>query len=410
MVINVSKLYWVSLFFMSFILFLGSNQLIPVSAFNKKTLLVFFLIFLVKHLKRSISILSRSLNNWPIWVVVGWCFLSTIWSTSPTISFYESITQLLLILFCIALAETFSATQILEAFRKAFLLIACLNVLYIFVFFGESITSIGLRGLFNQKNHLGLFAALGATLWLFHLLKTKRKRHVGVFALFLTLLILSNSKTSLFLFITCGFVTIFLSRSLGNLSNRKVSFDSTSKLLIKLFWFVLILSASAGVLLNLSWLVDTFTNSLTDELFTGRGQLWKVMLYAAKDDLFFGLGYSAVWFGNESSLIYSTDLFEHNPIWVETLAASDGGYIDVLLSLGAIGLIFVVVLLVRTFSHLYNLMQKHAWAREFFAIFMFISLHNITESTLLLFINPFWLLIILISLIASREIRISRRH
>ncbi|MBF4291075.1 hypothetical protein EAY50_23815, partial [Vibrio anguillarum] len=133
------------------------------------------------------------------------------------------------------------------------------------------------------------------------------------------LLMLSLSKTSIILF--------FISLISGFLiSKSKIS--SHSFFSASLSWMILLIILFSIVVYYRFNIMDYIYYHIDDDFLTGRGKLWLTMLLHAEDKLISGFGFNSVWGKGDWSEIYDTDLYLHNPLWVEALAASDGGYID----------------------------------------------------------------------------------
>ncbi|MBF4318273.1 hypothetical protein EAY30_25710 [Vibrio anguillarum] len=151
--------------------------------------------------------------------------------------------------------------------------------------------------------------------------------------------------------------------------------------------------------------MDYIYYHIDDDFLTGRGKLWLTMLLHAEDKLISGFGFNSVWGKGDWSEIYDTDLYLHNPLWVEALAASDGGYIDLIISIGIIGLF--LFLFYTTNSFLRVLMLKNVNSKFFMITTLtFILLHNVSETTFLLSINILWFLFILITNLAISKTRL----
>jgi hypothetical protein len=211
----------------------------------------------------------------------------------------------------------------------------------------------------------------------------------------LFLLMLSMSKTSIALFIVCSTVSLAAYQFGGrNKFELVVPIKITSFLLLS-FAFLMLALYRFEVL-------DYLYYSMDEELLTGRGKLWLTMLLHAENNAVYGFGFNAVWGKGELSEIYYTDLFTDNPLWVESLAASDGGYIDLIISIGLIGLFLFTLYIINTGINLFCLIREKGFVL-LFSLFLFITLHNVTETTFLFSTNLLWYLFILVSCIATNH-------
>nr|WP_029388118.1 O-antigen ligase family protein [Vibrio anguillarum] len=224
----------------------------------------------------------------------------------------------------------------------------------------------------------------------------KRKAILFFLIISVLLLMLSLSKTSIILF--------FISLISGFLiSKSKIS--SHSFFSASLSWMILLIILFSIVVYYRFNIMDYIYYHIDDDFLTGRGKLWLTMLLHAEDKLISGFGFNSVWGKGDWSEIYDTDLYLHNPLWVEALAASDGGYIDLIISIGIIGLF--LFLFYTTNSFLRVLMLKNVNSKFFMITTLtFILLHNVSETTFLLSINILWFLFILITNLAISKTRL----
>ncbi|HIH0818982.1 TPA: hypothetical protein ACYHSI_003545, partial [Vibrio cholerae] len=143
-------------------------------------------------------------------------------------------------------------------------------------------------------------------------------------------------------------------------------------------------------------ILDYFYYNINEDFLTGRGRLWITMILHAENYLITGFGFNSVWGKGEWSEVYDTELYLNSPLWVEVLAASDGGYIDIIISLGIIGFFLFLLYIADT---LVKILMLNDTKLKFFmlSILIFSVLHNITETTFLLSTNVIWFLFLLIT-------------
>lgn len=152
-----------------------------------------------------------------------------------------------------------------------------------------------------------------------------------------------------------------------------------------------------------AWMdADSISRVLNDPAeFTGRTEIWHADLAYLRDHMLLGAGFGATSGTAGPSLLsnytYST--------WVKVIGSSHNGYLEVMVNLGIIG--FALTLIAVIFLPLFRFWPLDtAWQSKatLFAIFLFIILHNFTESDLLQSDNPMWFATLLV--IASLRNRI----
>ena len=167
-----------------------------------------------------------------------------------------------------------------------------------------------------------------------------------------------------------------------------------------------VFSVLIWVLFNQEQTLNFIFNNLPDEALTGRGRLWIVMLEHVYERTFLGLGYGSVWGLGDYSEIQFTELVTTSPLWVENLATSDSGYVDIILSLGFVGLFIIILIIGWYYWNLQKLFSTDANNRLVLALYscgtLFV-LHNITETTVLLANNLLWLSFIICQIVMIKE-------
>ena len=361
------------------LLFLGNNL------FDKKILFLNFLVLFIFNLKKMNVLLSNVKNTMPFVIVLIWCLVSSSWSDWQLASIESSLTQVLLFITCLLICNTYSPKTIFKALKFAAVVTIFANLAYIFIFPSSSFSEIGMTGLYSHKNNLGLVMSLSSIFLFFSYLNNKKNINLFLLITALLILFLSFSKTSIVLFL----ISILFSFISNNASKIRVNFYFINLSLFLIVSFIISILYSNEML-------DYLYYNFDEEFLTGRGMLWLTMLLHAENNLIFGFGYDSVWGKGELSEIYFTELYLTNPIWVENLAASDGGFIDILISLGIIGFFLFIYFIVTTFKNLLKY-KDSLYFKPLFSLFFFSFFHNITESTYLLATNALWFITILVS-------------
>ena len=383
--------------FADFILFaFFTLYLVGSGQHNKKYLFLLFSYLVVLNIRKMGGVFKELLNNWSLIIVIIWCFITSLWSIWPSESRYTSITQVLLLLTCVLIIRSYSIERILVALKCAAVLFIILNLFHFIVFPSASFSAAGATGITGHKNAFGLILALSIILILaaYQFTPTNLK-HIDHGLLFLAFifLIASFSKTSiLLLFVSVTITFLFKKIRLELLILLSYAIKQFSWLFILLL-FSIIYSYQNEIL-------DYLYYQYNDNFLTGRGRIWMTMILNNVDSLNIGLGFGSVWDKGEYSEIFFTDIYDTDPLWAEGLAASDGGYTDLLLALGLVGTGLFLHYLLLTFSKIIVLVKGHEFTL-LSSLFIFTLLHNITETSYLLGSVNIWFLFVLISCMAS---------
>lgn len=368
---------------MTFLL-LGNNL------FDRKVLFLNFVVLLLFNLKNLDSVVYRLGKSVPLVLVLGWCLLSAAWSNWQWASIEESLIQCMLFLTCLLISNTYSIKTIFKLLKYAAIITIIINVVYSMLFTANAFSSAGMTGFYNHKNNLGLIMALCSIILFFDYQRSARKESLLFMLLSVSILIGSLSKTSMSLFVISILISFSLCFFTFNIQDKLFNFK------IKTFLVVVILALFSYAATHYNEILDYLYYNVDEEFMTGRGMLWLTMLLHAENDIILGFGFNSVWGKGDFSEIYYTDLFRYNPLWVESLAASDGGYIDILVSLGLVGFAIFIFFIFSVFQDLISC-KKSPYFKPLFAFFFFAFCHNISESTYLLSTNVLWFIAILTS-------------
>ncbi|EKF9572599.1 O-antigen ligase family protein [Vibrio cholerae] len=357
--------------------------------FDRKVLFIVFCTFLIASIKDPQSIVNGIRSNIALISVLLWCGLSATWSRWPLETVEETLIQTMMFLTCLLISTKLSLDKIYQVLFHSAIIIISINLLYIVVFFNSSLSSDGMNSLYNHKNNFGLIMAL-CSMFILNSGRCNRSKFILVlFIISIVLLFSSLSKTSIFLF----FISIILGYCFSSSSfkinpNIYVTLSIISLTLATLFTFVVIYYRFD--------ILDYFYYNINEDFLTGRGRLWITMILHAENYLITGFGFNSVWGKGEWSEVYDTELYLNSPLWVEVLAASDGGYIDIIISLGIIGFFLFLLYIADT---LVKILMLNDTKSKFFmlSILIFSVLHNITETTFLLSTNVIWFLFLLIT-------------
>ena len=309
--------------------------------------------------------------------------LSVVWSFAPEVTLRRSVALVGTTAFGAYLATQYTLGGQLRLLAWALGIAAILSFV-----FGLALPSYGIssdplfqgdwQGIYNHKNALGSAMSLAAVVFLILATSSRRHRWIawGGFVLALSLVVLSNSKTALVVFL--AFLILWpIYRSLRWRYTLVVPF--------LIFAALLGGSIAVGLWSNAGFLLDSIGRDTT---LTGRTELWSLVLDKVRERPLLGYGYSGFWLGLRG---------ESASIWLATgseVPAADNGWLDLWLSLGILGVLVFVAGLSAAF------LRAASWARVsstregvWPCMFLtFILLYSISESVFLEQNSMFWIL------------------
>ncbi|QMV13408.1 hypothetical protein Vspart_00637 [Vibrio spartinae] len=353
--------------------------------FKRPILTLYLLIFLSLSLRPSVikQMVSLCRRCYPLMIVFAWCAVTGQWSPWPKVTYYELLWQLILFGYVMLFVIHFYAINARRVVYYTFCV--WLFLTYFLVFKNDLLAGrlLEISGAFANKNNLGPIISVFLFFYLYSVQRWNVLR-VGMLLATLLLLLATVSKTSIALFV----LVTLLARSIfywdKQLVNRfrRLYYGSG-----RVVGFGISVALMVMLVLYYQDMVDWLLMHVRDEWLTGRGKLWLVMLNQSYEKLFLGVGYSAVWGLGDNNLIQGTELAKYAPEWVEKLAASDGGYVDMLISIGAIGTALFVYTICDFFMTFYTSLrtQKNvAITKLCFCVGTFVVLNNVTETKFLL--------------------------
>jgi exopolysaccharide production protein ExoQ len=346
-------------------------------------------------LREPIRLAKFAAPLWPLLALLALCILSAAWSDHPDAAIRRSA-QAALIFYCflVGVAYSTSIDRIVSIFYLIFwgLLLSNLAVAAA----PWSFDSVGdFRGTFGHKNGVGAIAAFAVILG-FSIIRARlglmERLLCGLYLVaWGALLVLSGSKTSLAL-ITLVPVAFLLLRAVSEILRLNVG-------LLLIFGLAMVASF-IGLLVygggyTPAYIVGLFVG---DSSFTGRDAIWEFMLEHIQQSWLFGQGYGSFWgVGFESPNLRSPFSF------IRLLNQGHNGYLDLLVSVGAVGLILFMLQLLKAgvqseaIHYRKPLLFQLVWTAIIFSL-----IHNITETSLLRGFSPVWIFTMLALLLAAR--------
>jgi len=342
-----------------------------------------------------------------LFLVVGFCLLSTFWSDYPGLTFRRSLAFVFTLAIALGIAASIVSLRefhtILFAVTTGVIL---LNLLGVALLPGQAIAPDGVQGLYVQKNQAGMVAMIAVIIAATWTMGAESRASIvkglaatGVALVFLTV---TRSKTSMGLTaVSLAFCGLFLLAQ--RIGPR----------------FALLVPAAAGLLLASGlglFILSDFDMGrmlglfLTDTTFTGRDDLWSFAWRTSLERPWLGHGYGAFWDVGE----INDPLSRMEPgTWLGDvdkgglINEAHNGYLELMLVIGVPAMILAVAVIV---GGLYVAIQRLVAAPErgdkasflMIALMLFAQLwHNVTESTLFMRSSPFFILILLLLLTLS---------
>jgi O-antigen ligase len=235
------------------------------------------------------------------------------------------------------------------------------------------------KGIFQHKNTAGPAQLISVLLFLYAYIRSRNPLWWLAVIVALVFMGFTRSKTTLLLM-------------LPSLVAGLLFYLCSESRLRRIILGFSIVGLFIGIIATQSFWMPKLLKILEDpEAFTGRAMIWLTMVLALPDYWLLGMGYGSVWQVGESNVLVNFTPFYSD--WVALNNHGHNGYLDLLLSLGVIGLGFSLYLvLVQTILRFFvRGKQRHPFQFLFYAVLIFTILHNLLESTFLTD-NPFWLI------------------
>ncbi|MEY4263265.1 MAG: hypothetical protein RLY88_973 [Actinomycetota bacterium] len=346
----------------------------------------------------------------PLYLLLAWMALSTIWSAYPGFSALATLAQLLTTLVAIFLAALFSWRHLLRIFANVirFTLISSL----LFEFIAAAIVHGPIAPIF--KNYEGDVPPAPAFYWTQgHLFDGNRIQGIvgnsnllayvamlGVVIFFVEYLIVGTSRwlSAASLVLSVGAIWLAKSAGVGFAMaaiaiSAIVSFAAEGKDRATRHKYYRIAWASAGTVavIVLFYRAQVFELIGKSPDMTGRSGIWKIVLHLIEQKPWLGWGWISYWVPGVKP--YDGLVVINNVPYFQ----AHNAYLDVWLQLGIIGLLIFAALLVVSFVKIWRLAVRHTSALYLWPIFILIGLlvWSLTESRML--IESGWLILTLLA-------------
>jgi exopolysaccharide production protein ExoQ len=262
-----------------------------------------------------------------LFLIVGLCLLSTIWSADPLVTARRSIALVCTTLFGMYFGTRYALRQQLQLLATTFGLLAALSLFFQLLGIGTSVDNVpGWIGVFAQKNALGLNMAFATAIFLI-LRRCENQNSLldGLCALLTCLLLLFSQSATALVMLGALLLTLPVCRTLRK-RNRTL--------------FLTAIVAIPSCLYGMLWAFHNLyavTEFLgRDIALTGRLPLWILSFVMALRRPWLGYGYDAFWRSGEGDTW---------AIWraINWQAPhSHNGFLEVWLDTGIVGLAILV--------------------------------------------------------------------
>jgi exopolysaccharide production protein ExoQ len=314
-------------------------------------------------------VLRAARTVWPLLALAALACLSTAWSVEPLVTLRRSAGLLVTTVLAIYLGERYS----IEAFVRLLARTLCLMMMLVLVLYAVAPEYVidysayggAWKGLSAYKNTFGEHMAVAVLLLVlvrFHRFSWARYVFLLIAA---GLLLLSRSATA----VVCGVLGL-AAIPLWRLVRGKQRF---------VVYLLLALMFCLGIYCVLAFPEPLFQILGRDATLTGRTRLWDILLPVIANRPILGYGYAAFWAGLKPEVL---------SVWIAAgrlVPIADNGYIDLCLSLGAVGVGLFLYVFVQGFRKAIEYLRLErgfigVWPVTYLCLF---AADNISESALL---------------------------
>ena len=355
-------------------------------------MLLFVVIIRYVLLKSGLRGLIRAIPL-PFVILLGWCWLSTIWAIDPAIAIRRTafVTVVIISINYAVRSMSYKTTTDLLIFCFAAILLADWLSMGLFHLATHQPNEIEFelagdwRGLQDHKNEAGAFSALCIMIFLYGCV-IYRSRIVFPALVLLSAIFLyeTQSKTAggfLPGAMLIGFCFNFI---YVNSVIRKAAAAACVAFVVFIFCFFFFLND-----------ISSFASQVLADpsAFTGRSQIWPILVEYANDHFWLGSGYGSFWAIGDTS-----PMLDYASGWVVGIDQGHNGYLNILVQTGAIGLTLSIFTVIVYPVYLLSCKQLHGGPGRWLlgSIAGFAWLHDLFESSLLDRANLTWVTMMIV--------------
>jgi O-antigen ligase len=326
------------------------------------------ILVLIPWYRKTIFVLR---HNWSLVVLLLFALLSSFWSEVPDLVLRKSIGLFGATLLGIALAVRFSLQDNLRILSWLFRIIAVLSLACIVLLPSYGISEQGdWQGIFEYKNALGSIMGLSVLVEWQLPADSRISKILKALALLLStfLLLFSDSITP----------AIVLLVALPLIEMYKLAALRLRIPLYAIFLATLFLVSAGATLLVAN--VDSVMGALRrSSNLSGRTEIWGLVISSIGERPIAGYGYSGFWLGA------SSESLAINRQMGGLVMYSHNGYLEILLTLGIIGLVLTLAALGIGMKRALSFSEHGRTGGELwpFAFLVYFILHNLGECSIL---------------------------
>jgi O-antigen ligase len=261
------------------------------------------------------------------------------------------------------------------------------------------------RGIMWQKNLLGAVAGLCVMLWLRECMERRLPLGRTAAATLFSIFVLYMSKSTTSMLVTAVGIAVYLALRQRWVRNSHAGLIASLvglSLLLALTYLFYIATGRLPTWQDVIAPIATLLNKSPD--LTGRTEIWRLVLAAARQHLTFGIGYGAFWIGEGGPAQFIADEFGWMP------SHGHNGYIDLLNELGIVGLVLFIGLLLWHLASLFLLMRiDRDEAALHLSILVLMVISNFSESQFLRDVSLQNMVLVFSSVTVSARLRLARR-
>lgn len=310
-----------------------------------------------------------------ITLLLGYCFLSTLWAVAPLISLRRVMLTGVVMWIAFRLVDSLGQDRLLKLLRQVLIVILIGNFLAVFLLpngvhlnvIGEEESVVGSwRGLIAHKNSAGAICGMTILLFLFDNRDFPKPVSVAVVLGAAVFLYFSHSRTSQ--------GAVLMSVMMGVLIRR---YNPSHRVFVGVMLLILAL-VGLQILADSSRALDDFLNGPNP--LTGRTAIWPLLLEYAAQHPWTGAGFGSFWLIGDNSPIWTL-----TSGWVAQYGShGHNGYLDLLVTIGIPGLLLAIVTLILwpLARLLFGLSIARPRRSLLLALMIFCVASNLTESSL----------------------------
>jgi O-antigen ligase len=303
-----------------------------------------------------------------------WCLATSLWSDEPAVVARRAVLSIIFVTSVMLSVDTLGTKRTFELWFGVLAGVIVADWISVALIHNaihrpndvEAELAGAWRGVHAHKNSAGSAAATAAIVFICQAFALRRRWDILLALLAIGFLVMTRSKSSLGLLPVALLAGLIYRAARQSVLDRAIAGTAAALAILLL-----------GAALMFNW--DMLSRVLEDpQQFTGRAAIWQAELNYIRDHPLFGAGFGT--FGNTGvrSPIYAYV----GTGWVAHIGEGHNGYLEMLVTVGSIGLFLgVLTLMVQPFFQFWSMKRRDvAFGAMLFALFTFDLLHNAMES------------------------------